>query len=663
MESKQQMLQDGLQAACNAAEQELCSTEDRIVGWLQYAQVQLSELGVPAAAGHPRPDAWWEQVLIQRENGSLDGVDPWLQLQPDVLEVLQEEEDVADYQQLLLDQPEQALQYCMLQALVDMMGTALEPAGMQADQLWQQLEGLSLQAQPSMLADALEHLQGPQQSEQGQSSSSGGVRDLLMATLSSWVSSLQRRVEEQLQQQRPTAGAATQEMFVAVRDLLYEVELLLAASEVWQNVVSQGHCLQLQQAWQQLWKALYLLQQLQRGQPPGTTGAKVQCSKCGCSSSTRSSNSQCNGRGGTEPGGQTMLQYMAHLAAADDQAVPQGLEGQAAVAHLLALYHQQLTSLQGDWVGAGACQEDDEASSTANANLRISYRRVVLTRGRLEAALRGGGVSAAQRMRLLNLLGPAWWQLGSGAGPEAELGQPAAQEVVWPWPSKEGVAAGATAGAGARNGGFVPQQGADGTWLAQLWFTTADDELDTAEGSIQGTTIQVSALLFHGVRVQSKAQIAAMMRQQVVRAGYSSNNTQHLTEGIRSEALSGLWEMQRAVAAATALQLLAEQGLLLPCWSQLGGPAAGLPLYTAPTKTRSSSSSSSSSAAEAAAAVAAMTLLEATGVGIKPEDMQVQGGDLLALIRALPSAAVEEVRGGGVTLYTPDSLLDCQRDV
>jgi hypothetical protein len=173
----------------------------------------------------------------------------------------------------------------------------------------------------------------------------------------------------------------------------------------------------------------------------------------------------------------------------------------------------------------------------------------------------------------------------------------------------------------------------------------------------------VSALLFHGVRVQSKAQIAAMMRQQVVRAGYSSNNTQHLTEGIRSEALSGLWEMQRAVAAATALQLLAEQGLLLPCWSQLGGPAAGLPLYTAPTKTRSSSSSSSSSAAEAAAAVAAMTLLEATGVGIKPEDMQVQGGDLLALIRALPSAAVEEVRGGGVTLYTPDSLLDCQRDV
>jgi hypothetical protein len=662
MVCKQQELCNRLDAARATAEDELCGTEAAIVGYLRRAHLQLSDLGAPAVPGQPRLEAWQEQMLMQMVSDSQEGVEAWLCTQPAVLDQLQDEENVTEYVQLLRDQPVLVRRYWLLHTLVCVLQDAIEPAAMQLTQLMQQLSRLQLRGHAAMADAALGGLQEPCQSEQGSSSSSR--MGLLGATFSSWASSLQHRVQQQLQQPWPHEVAAVQGTFLAVRDLLCEVELLLAAGGCLQDPAVPGHCMQLQQAWQQLWEALFLLREhaaQQQVQALQFTAAEAELYSS-ASSNSSSNSPRRRGEGGTTTE-ETLLQRMERLAGAAEQTVPAGLEGLHAVAHLLAQYHQQLGVLQRDWFSAQACQDEPEGS----VKVIRSYRQVLLTRGQLEAVLRGGGVSAAQRMRLLNLLGPSWWQLGSRIGQQKGVNGQAGTEVLWPWPSSS-----ALPGAGAAStkaaGGSSAQEEACSTWLVELWHHKPDVPTDAGSlCSSLGSSIPLPIVLVKGVRVQGKQQLTAMMKQQQAvlgRAGQVGTNKgssllQHLEVAIDWEGESGLWEAQRLAAAATALPLLAAQGLLLPAWSLWD--AAGRRL-TVPGPTTSYSSSSSSTAGVTAGADVP-NLLRLGGVDVGYGERTIEEGDLVELVWALPPDEVEQVSGvcggGAAALFV--CSVQCQR--
>jgi hypothetical protein len=448
------------------------------------------------------------------------------------------------------------------------------------------------------------------------------------------------------------------------------------------------------------------------------------------------------------PGRPTILCHIEDVAEPAWAAAAQ--QGPAAVAQLLSEYHKQLTVAQAAWGGAWAERHNPVTYTAAIKALLPTYKQLLVARGRLEAALRGGGVSAAQRMRLLNLLGPTWWQLGSGAGPEQGLGSRMATTPPWPWPqqSSAGEAAIHDAGVGEEwqqlghpwvaelwsssddgllhfesststtKGEEGPQQPGAGKQAAGLWAwirecagmqpapvergTTSDSTSSSCPASHQraavplelwfnspghysskyaicqlahessslGCGVPVPSVLFKGVRLQAKLQLDALAQQAEAAGGGICDTLllircpmeQQLGSSMVYEARSRLWQVQRTAAAGLALQLLAQQGLLLPSWrASWKWGTAGSCRNAAGATSRCSTSSSTAGGADGKGSADLLPLFDA---GAKSQQQVAQEQSLMDLVRGLPLATVEQVRmhqgGAGGLSTSAETFCPCQ---
>jgi hypothetical protein len=750
--AKQQQLAQAVESGQAFTKQMLCHTEAAIVEHLQRAQLPLQALHTPLDAGMPRWGHWMFEQAYQKQTRVTP---PWLQEQPQVVQGLSQEE-ARGYRRMLQMQPHFLAKQCLLGSLMASLGPAFGPVATQAVQLLQQLGRLvlpSAEDEGSAAGDPA----GQHQAQHGQQGQVGSRR-LLAATFSSWADCVQARVQQQLQQPWLINHAA-EEMYGTTRRLLCEVELLLAAGELLQEPGAQGRVQQLQGAWQHLWAALSLLgpqiqgQQSQTDSGAGGEPSNSRSSRAGgdIDGRTRGGLSSSNSTSAKPATVQEMVTaaYKAFQPWSQDD-----LQAPGAVAQLLGQYHQQLLATEGAMLDALKARAPSGGHIPVHQGLLATFERLVLTRGRLEAALRGGGVSSAQRMRLLNLLGPPWWRLGgssSMSGGTALDGEPSAG-ALWPRPERNAVDNAAAAGAGVGGGrssfGMVPADPDE--WLADLWESSnsgllhaepqgssqqqqgamgqetlwdvlhvSDDNMQdvhakhvlhtttsgrssssgrglstrdqalvvhcppgtplpsyqshmlgssplACEDSSLGSSIPVPSVLYKGMRVQTGVQLAASVQRlpdmAVSEAGTVSLTHQHnasqlqagklLLKAMLRETQSGLWEVQRTAAAATALELLAAQGLLLPTWSRLGTAGAGLGSdqdSDSSDDASSSSSSSSSSGDSSGQAVHAewgsSRTLPVFGVGPKSQQQLQQEQELTALVRGLPEKTLDKVGG------------------